>query len=319
MEKILITGGGGFIGLHLARDLVDRGQEVLLVRRHPFEVPSFLVPYIDKQAKVALGDIGELSFLYSLIKEHDVNSIIHTAALHEATGSLYKTLKVNLEGTTEVLEAARIFGLRRVTFVSSVAVYMKAKTMQTLDEDMDLPVASPDYISATKKAGEQICQLYARECGLSVPIVRPVQVWGPLYKSGRSPLQAMVENSVANKATHLPHVYVGSRMVYVYARDCAKAISLVHLAQSLGHDIYNISDGESHSLADFDEAIRKVIPEARITLGTIRPDKERKFVPIEFPPVSIERIKKDVGFIPDYDFERAVRAYIDWVRDGKYT
>jgi nucleoside-diphosphate-sugar epimerase len=64
---ILITGGGGFIGLNLARDLVDRGQNVLLIRRHDFAVPSFLSPCVGKQVTIARGDIGELPVLYSTI------------------------------------------------------------------------------------------------------------------------------------------------------------------------------------------------------------------------------------------------------------
>ena len=313
---ILITGGGGFIGLNTARDLVDRGQEVLLVRRYSFQVPSFLAPYVDKQVKVVLGDILELPFLYGLIKEHNVDSIVHLAMLREGLGSLHRVLKVNVEGTTEVLEAVRIFGLRRVTFCSSVAVYPLEKRVQTLQEDLDLPVESGNYISATKKIGEQICELYAREYGLSVPTVRPTQVWGPLYWSGLQPIQAMVENAVAGVSTptDFSHVCGVTKRHFVYVRDCAKAISLVHLAPSLKHNIYNISDGELRSLADFAEAVREVIPDAQIKLGTTRSEAD-----IDQPPINIERIKEDLGFTPDYDLNRAVRAYIDWVRDGKYS
>ncbi len=311
---ILITGGGGFIGLNLARDLIDRGQEVLLVRRHTFEAPSFLTPYVDKQVKIAVGDIGELPFLYRIIKEYNADSIIHAASLHERTGTLYKTLKSNLDGTTEILEAAQIFGVRRVTFLSSVAVYMTTRSMETLHEDKDLPLQSFGYISATKKAGEQICQLYAKEYKLSIPIVRPPLVWGPMYHSGLQHQQAMVENAVAGKPTDLSQVYGERKMVYVYVRDCAKAISLIHLAPSLKHDIYNISDGESRTLADFAKAIREAIPSAQIKLGTTRSEKDS-----DLPPMSIERIKEDVGFTPDYDLKRGVKAYIDWVRDRKYN
>ena len=311
---ILITGGGGFIGLNLARDLIDRGQEVLLVRRHSFQAPSFLTPYVDKQVKIALGDIGELPFLYRIIKEYHVDSIIHAASLHERTGTLYRTLKSNLDGTAEILEAARIFGVRRVTFLSSVAVYMTTRSMETLREENDLPLESPGYISATKKAGEQICQLYAREYKLSIPIVRPPMVWGPMYHSGLQQQHAMVENAVAGKPTDLSQVYGERKLIYVYVRDCAKAISLVHLAPSLKHDVYNISDGESRTLADFAKAIREVIPSAQIKLGTTRSEKDP-----DLPPMSIERIKEDVDFAPDYDLKRGVKAYIDWIRDGKYS
>ncbi len=311
---ILITGGGGFISSHLARGLVDRRQKVLLMDLHFVEPPSFLAPYSDRQVKRVQGDMRDLSFLYRVIKEYKVESIIHAASLHEATGSLYKALKMNIDGTIEVLEAARIFGLRRVTFISSVMVYVLNKSKETLQEDLNLPWASLGYISGTKKAGEQICQLYAQEHEMSIPIVRPSDVWGPLYRSGRQRQQAMVENSVSGSPTDLSKVYGGRKWPYVYVRDCARAINLVHLTPSLKHNIYNISDGGSHTLFDFAEAIREVIPTAQIELGTTRSEKD-----IDLPPMSIERIRKDLGFIPEYDFRKAVRAYIDWVRDGKYV
>ena len=311
---ILITGGGGFIGLSTAWELVNRGQDVLLVRRHPFQLPSFLSPYAGKQVKVALGDIGELPFLYGIIRNYNIDSIIHLAAIREGLGSLHQVLKVNLDGTTEVLEAARVFGLHRVTFCSSISVYHVIKKPQTLQEDLDLSVESGGYISTTKKIGEQICRLYAKEYGLSVPSVRPAGVWGPMYWSRLQTQQIMVENAVAGKPADFSHICGLTKRHFVYVRDCAKAISLVHLAPSLKYNIYNITEGVLHSLADFAEAVKEVIPEAQIKLGTTRSEKD-----VDLPPMSIERIKEDVGFIPEYDLKRAVRSYIDWLRDGKYT
>lgn len=312
---IMIAGGGGFIGRNTARELVDRGQEVLLVGRRPIEVPSFLAPYVDKQIKLVTGDILELPFLYRLVKEYKIDSIIHMVNIRDVRfGSLYQLIRVNLDSVTEILEAAHIFGLRRVTFCSSVAVYGAMKVTRTLQEDMDLPVVSGNEVSAMKKAGEQICQLYVKEHGLSVPIVRPPLVYGPLGWSEYRPVKVMVENAAADKPADVSHVCGVTKEPFVYVRDCARAISLVHLAPSLKHNIYNISDSVLHSLADFAEMVKEVIPGAQIKLGTTKSEKD-----VDSPPMSIERIKEDVGFTPEYDIKRAVRAYIDWYKDEKYT
>jgi UDP-glucuronate 4-epimerase len=314
---ILITGGGGFIGLNLARDLIDRAQQVLLVRRHAFEPPSFLAPYVGDQVKIAQGDIGDPSVLHSLMEKYHVESIVHAAVLTKGSSdsTLYQAIKVNLQGTADVLEAARIFGLKRVTFISSIAVYMPYRgTSGVLSEDNDLPVISSDWIAGTKKAGEQICQLYAKEYGLSIPMVRPPQVWGPLYWTHRSPIQDMVENAIAGKPSDFSSVEGHTKSAYIYVRDCARAISLVHLTPSLKYDIYNISDGENRSLTDFAEAVKEVIPGVQIRFG--KTPSERDIKP---PSMSIERIKSDLGFAPEYDLTRAVRAYIEWLRDGRYS
>ena len=313
---ILITGGGGFIGLNLARELVDRDQTVLLVRRHSFQIPSFLSPYEGKQVIVAEGDLAEPATLYRFIKSYDIDSIIHAAVVHEtSTGSsLYQAMKVNLQGTADILESARIFGLRRVTFLSSITVYMPRKdSLKILHEDDDLPASSSDWISGSKKAGEQICQLYIKEFNLSIAIVRPTQVWGPLYWTGRSPLKLMVENAIAGKPTDLTNMNVGIKSPYVYVRDCAKAICQVHLAPSLKNNIYNISDSESHSLEDFAQAIKEIIPGTEIRLAEMKSP-----APAAAISMSIERLKEEMGYVPDYPLQRAVKTYIEWVRDGIY-
>ena len=106
---ILITGGGGFIGLNTARALVDMGQEVLLVRRHAFQLPSFLTQYADKQVKVAECDIVEIPAFYKLIKAYNVDSIIHLANLREGIGSLYQVLRrLHRDGLIEEADSRRI-------------------------------------------------------------------------------------------------------------------------------------------------------------------------------------------------------------------
>lgn len=311
---ILITGGGGFLGLNTARELVDRGQNVLLVRRNSFELPSFLSAYADGKIKTAMGDIGETSFLYGIIKKYDVESIIHLASIHEGLGSLHQVFEVNVEGTRKVLEAANVFGLRRVTFCSSIGVYRIITKHQVLHEDLDLPARSDGYISATKKICEQICRLYAKEYGMSIPCVRPSIVWGPMYWSGLQPQQKMIENAVVGNPTDLSHICGQTRKNLVYVRDCARAMSLVHRSPSLKHDIYNISDGETHRLAEFAEAILEFIPDAKISLGS-----ERTPADVDLPVMSIERIREDLGFTPEYDLRRGMKAYIDWLRHGGYN
>lgn len=310
---ILITGGGGFLGLNTARDLVDRGNDVLLVRRSPFQLPSFLSPYADGRVKTVIGDIGEAPFLYGIIKKYDVESIIHLASLREGQGIVHQVLEVNVEGTRKVLEAAHVFGLRRVTMCSSIGVYRVIRKPQVLHEELDIPVRSDGYVSATKKICEQICLLYAREYGMSVPCVRPSLVWGPMYWSGRQPQQRMIEDAVAGKPADLSNVCGQTRKNFVYVRDCARAMSLVHLSPTLKHDFYNISDGETHSLDEFAKTVPEFIPDAKIRLGSVRTPAD-----VDLPVMSIERIREELGFKPEYDLRRGVGAYIAWLRDGKY-
>ena len=311
---ILITGAG-LVGLNTAKYLLDQGQKVLLVRRRPFEAPSFLAPYVDKEAKAAQGDITELPFLYRLLREYNVQSIIHAAVLNERkNANLYQSIKVNISGTAEILEAARILGIQRVTCISSGLVSNPTAKVDALQEDMDLPAEVRGWVPGTKRAMEQVCQLYAHAHDLSVPVVRPAAVWGPLYWTGARPINLMVDAAIAGKPLDLSHLCALTRSNHTYVRDIAKAIGMVHLAPSLNHSIYNASYGELHSYGDFVQAIKEVIPGTQIKLGTTRSEND-----VDQTVASIDRIKEDVGFLPDYDIKKGVRAYIEWVRDGKYN
>ena len=127
-------------------------------------------------------------------------------------------------------------------------------------------------------------------------------------------MMLMVENAVAGKPTDYSNIYGLTKSHRVYVRDCARAVALVHLAPVLKHDIYNVSDGKLTTLADFAEAIKEIIPNAQIKLGTTRSAKD-----VDLPPISIARLKEEFGFTPEYDLKRGVKAYIDWLRDGKYS
>ena len=311
---ILITGGGGLIGLNLARYLVDREKEVLLLQRHPTEVPSFLAPFWGDQIKEAIGNILDLPLLLGFVKTYQIESIIHAAGTWEGRGgegTLHQVVQVATKGTINVLEAAHLFGLRRVTFISSVAVYT-GWTGAYL-EDSYLPPVSFSYIGNTKKVAEQICLLYANEYGLSVPSIRVGRVYGPTAHWQRNPLEVMVTDAIAGKSTDLSNISGRVHQYPIYVKDCARGISLVHLAKSLKHYHYNLSEGKLYTWFEIAQVIKELIPDAEIRLGTTEPEEATQ--PQLF---SIGRIRKELGFVPDYDLKRGIKAYADWFREGKY-
>jgi UDP-glucose 4-epimerase len=309
---ILITGGGGLIGLSSARHLAEKGKEVLLLDNRPIQVPTFLAEFWGNQVTGVVGDILDLSFSFWLVKKYPIQSIIHAAAIWEGRqgeSSLYQVGRVNLEGAMNILEVGRIFDLRRITFISSLSVYYGQTG--SWHEDLDLQVASFDDVSSTKKAAEHICSLYAKTYGLSVSVVRLARVYGSLARWGRNPMEVMIKNAVAGEPTDLSHVSGKSCVAPIYVKDCAKGISLVHLAEAPKHNIYNLGDGKFYSWFEVAEIVSKLIPDAEIRLGTGEPA-------VNFFPMSIDRIKEETGFAPDYDINQGIRAYIDWLKEGKY-
>jgi len=125
----------------------------------------FLSPLFRQTGQEGAGRYRDLSFLYRVLKKYEVDSIIHAASLHETTGILYEALKVNIDGTIEILEAARILGLRRGQFYQ----FNNGLCVEQVDGDLkrryELPWASLGYISGTKKQESRSANSMLRNTG----------------------------------------------------------------------------------------------------------------------------------------------------------
>ena len=314
---ILITGGGGLYGLNIAWYLANRGKKVLLLQRSPFQVPSFLAPFWEKEVKGIRGDIVSLPFLMGLARDFEFESIIHLAAVWEGRGgevAPYQAIEVNIRGTVNVLEVARVFRLRRVTFASSNTVYhgMNAPPMGPYHEDLDLPAYSVGYIPCTKKAAEQICLLYAGEYKMSVCMVRGGRGYGPTMHWGRMPIERMVFPSLEGKPADLKNLPENNTLAPVHVKDLARGYGLLHLAESLKHTVYNISSGNSYTFSAIAQIVKEIIPGADIRSG---PSSAR----VEPYCPSIQRAREDVGYIPEYaDLREGIRAWIRYLKEGTY-
>jgi UDP-glucose 4-epimerase len=317
---ILVTGGGGLVGLNLARDLAEKGQEVLLLswvhERYKTEVPSFLSPFWGKEVREVVGDVLEWPSILSIMGKYPIDSFIHAAGVwsgRAGTTSLYNVISVDVTGTLNILEAARVFGLRRVTFISSIGVYFGLPDNEKIHEDINLPATHPDVISATKKASEQICGLYASAHKMDVPVIRLARVYGPTAHWGVNPLERMVMNAAKGNPADCLDTYEGNFMCPIHAKDCASGISTIHLAKELKHNVYNLADGNCVTNGQVADIVREVFPGADIRLATIK----QSDVSFAFN-LDMTRIK-DQGFTPQYDdLRKGIEAYANYVLCGEY-
>jgi UDP-glucose 4-epimerase len=320
---ILITGGGGFFGLHAASALAEKGQEVLLLQRRDVSPPAFLLPFWGKQVKQATGSVLSLPFLFGLAKTFPLESIIHAAfdsndidvrgggIKASSHRTMYDVIQSGVDATANILEVAHFFNLSRVTFVSSVDVYRGSPAeCPEWREDAFLPPVSFSPIGTTKKAGEQLSFLYARACGLSVICLRVGRLYGP-HATHAEPIRIMVERAAAGKPAVLSHVPSDSRGHTIYAKDAGEATALLHLVKSPKHYIYNVADGANPTMEEAASLVKDVIPNATITLG--QPEQTKP----SHSGISIERLKEEAGFTPR-DLKQGIIAYIEWLRHGVY-
>ena len=184
---ILITGGTGFLGRHLTRHLVQSGENVVILDTVPNRQ---VVADVADQVKVLQGDVMEVTALMDVIQRNKIEGVIHLA-YYLGTGGIRNPLpsiNVNCIGTTHIFEAARLSGLKRVVYMSSVAVFPErtANTAQELSED-DPPAPSTSnqagLYGACKLFNEHTADYYNHAYGMDFIAIRPTSVFG----EGRGP------------------------------------------------------------------------------------------------------------------------------------
>jgi len=317
---ILVTGGFSFTGINLAKVLLDLGEEVTLTYHRQSQIPELLAPYVGKNLQVTPMDVTELTTILSAIKKYKVSSIVHAASSHEGMGSLYQVVDTNVTGTANVLEAARLMDVGRVTFISSEGVNQGRKDTTPLKEEEFFWARSDRYIPATKKMGELLFFIYEKEYRIDMVVTRPSRIYGPLYNANR-PIMQMAAAALKGGTHTFKEVNESESHDYVFVRDCARAISMIHLARKPKHTIYNIGLGEHHSLGDIARTLEKLFPGTKLNLGK-GAGSDTTYVPQTDYDIrtclDISRIKEEFGWVPQYDLEKGLAATAAFIRDGSY-
>lgn len=320
---ILITGGLGFVGPKLARHFLDMGEEVLVTGHRNLQLPDFLAPYVGKGLQITTMDITDLTTILEAITKYRVKSIVHGVSVREGRAALYQTMAVNVTGSTNLLEAARLMNVGRVTFLSSEAVYQGRKDKTPLKEEEFFWVRSDRYTPVIKKMGELLFFIYQKDYKLDMVITRLSRIYGPDYPAGR-PITRMITAALKGGQADLRDIDGNEGHDFLYARDCARAIAMIHLAQKPRHAIYNIGSGKLTIFSDVARALEKICPGSVLKLGT---GEVSTAVAVDYVPrtefdietcLDISRIKEEFGFVPEYDLEKGLSALVAWVRDGSY-
>lgn len=163
-KRILITGGAGFLGFHLAQSLPSRGAAFLAFN----DIAPFIKDEYPDDALTVKVDVRDAEAMYQLIHDNRIDTIIHCAAALPLWPRS-EILSTNIAGLRNVLEQARKCNVERLIFVSSTAVYGVPKKHPIVEED---PVHGVGAYGGSKIAGEAICAEF-RDGGMCVPVIRP--------------------------------------------------------------------------------------------------------------------------------------------------
>lgn len=309
---ILITGGLGFIGSHTARALLNLGESCVLAQRTPHATPpDYLAAELGHRLFVERLDCTDRDSFLELGQRHRITGVVHLAGAALSMTDPLENLRINTACLFNALEAARTWEVRRISVASTLGVY--GGVLETSwREDLPLPMLAAHPIPVFKKSAELFATLVGAQADVDVVNVR-FGAWGPGGRS-YSPFFAfpqLVHAAVHGNESAQP-TYAGDGLDVSYVKDCGRGIALLQVADTLNHTTYNVGCGRVMTNGEVVAAIKEVLPDARLDLAAGRnPDG-----PITDAYLDVTRIHEDTGYQPEYDAERAVTDYVDWLRAG---
>ena len=297
--RVLITGGAGFIGGHLVQRLLQMGVQVFV---YDLPVVRHRMPKTD--AVFIPGSILDLQSLRVALTGIDV--INHLAAIADANvvyDNPHYAEEINVRGTINVLEAARLSKTPRVIYGSTKWVYNEV-TQSVVDEETPLRLPTHLY-PATKLTSENYCIAYDKLYGVSSTILRYGNLYGPRATSG-SVIPIFVDKAL--KGEPLTISGDGSQFrQFVYVDDIAEgnALALKSIAM---HNTYNLDGIEKISILQIAQSIKNIVGDVEIEFTPERPgDSSGK-------ECSIEKARTELDWHPKVTFEDGLARYIEWYK-----
>lgn len=306
--KIVITGGAGFQGSHLAESLVAKGHQVTIINTFSEEKLRNIHDF-DPSVRVVFGSITDRNLVDKTIAGHDV--VFHLAANVNVDQSLkdpLSFLEVNVLGTYNVLEAVRATGARMI-HASTCEVYGDGHDLgrdELLDETAEMRPNSP--YAASKAGAERFAYSYYKSFGVNVTVVRPFNIFGPRQKSGTfgALIPILVRKAMAGEALTIFGDGSATRD-FMFVSDLVDAYNLVMERDDLAGKSINFASGVNTSVKDIATYIAKKF-NAEIKHGPARPGEVMRF------PADIS-FAKGLGFSPKVSIWEGIDRYIAWAKE----
>jgi len=312
--KILITGGAGFIGSHLAEKLLADGHRIdCLDNFNDYYDPRIKRENIrdalaNENYRLLEGDLLDISFLEKIFAARKYDVIVHLAARAGVRPSIEQPLlyeKVNIRGTMHLLELCKKHQIHKFVFASSSSVYGANKKVPFSESDfVDNPI-SP--YAATKKAGELVCYTYHRLYDISVSALRFFTVYGPRQRPD------MAIHKFARliwQDQPIPVFGSGkSKRDYTYIDDIIQGIvASIHKCQ--GYNIYNLGESKTVELMYLIELLQQALGKKAVL--DFQPDQPGD-VPITYADIS--KARRELNYNPQIAIEEGIKRFTEWFKE----
>lgn len=311
-RRCLVTGAGGFIGSHLVERLAGDGAKVrALVHYNALGSQGWLDASPARESvEIVAGDVGDRESVLRAAEGVDV--ILHLAALvgipysYRAPASYVRT---NVEGTLNVLSAAREHGAARVVVTSTSEVYGTARRVP-MDEGHPLQAQSP--YAASKIASDKLAESFWLSFQVPVVTVRPFNTFGP-RQSARAVIPTVIRQALGGSTVRLGNL--GPTRDFNFVQDTVDGFVRAAATDGIEGETFNVGSGRETSIREVVEKVGGILgKELAVVEESAR---------VRSPGSEVERLLADptrarsrLGWRPMVDLEEGLRRTVDWIREN---
>ena len=316
---ILVTGGTGFIGSRVVRNLVKQGQDIIAFDWTPERIMlerMLTAEELDKKVKIVQGDVTNFAHLCPVIKQFSIDSVVHCAALllHDVNANPLLGVKVNCEGTVAVFEAARLLSLKKVVWISSGSVFGPPEAYAEEYIPNDAPHYPQNLYGGTKSLDEQFANYYVDRYNLDITAIRLVLVYGAWQSRGRTAaiIREMVANPALGKSGKVPAAY-DNVLGWTYVDDAANAIVLALNSARTKTRSFSVR-GNIHTIGEIADYVKSLLPTAEISMLALEKSKSNLIMTCKY---DMSRIEKELGFKMQWSMKQGIKETINLIRKEK--